>query len=352
MGLCIGCLLFMGMATGPKGKKVDGKFRWLPELDRLLIVGTKHGSAAKCEAINKILKLVPELTRGDCWRRIRHLRRTFELPALQEAHPPTASEKPRRANSVGQSAFRPWTTADDDRLITWAGYEAVAKIAQRLERSERAVRFRLGALGISAKVTDGWSLRALQTMLRVSPVTLRRFIASGVLRVRDPRVSACSLEAYCKIRSSMESPGLEKITAALAGGDEGYSWERAADLLGVTIAQVETWISIGQLKVVNSFVTDRAFQDFCKQYGHEFNMALIDPGIRQWLINEYGVPRPAESGNGSVSRAKKHALVMRACKCGRKIAGNAYFRHFKACQEGVPPGPGPVRDSGGTLLAS
>jgi len=236
--------------------------------------------------------------------------------------------------------------------MTWAGYEPVAKIAQRLGRSERAVRFRLGALGMSAKVTDGWSLRALQRMLRVSPATLRRLIASGALRVRDPRVSACSLEAYCKIRSSMQLSGLEKITAALAGGDEGYSWERAADLLGVTVAQVQTWISTGQLKVVNSFVTDRAFQDFCKQYGHEFNMALIDPGIRQWLINEYGVPRPAESGNRSVSRAKKHALVMRACKCGRKIAGNAYFRHCKACQVGVPPSPGPVRDSGDTLLAS
>ena len=197
-------------------------------------------------------------------------------------------------------------------------------------------------------MTDGWSSRALQRMLRVSPATLRRFIASGALRLRDPRVSAHSVEAYCeKFRASIEPSGLEKITAALASGDEGYSWERAADLLGVTVTQVQTWIATGQLKVVNSFVTDRAFQDFCKQYGHEFNMALIDPGIRQWLINEYGVPRPADSGNGSVSRAKKHALVMRACKCGRKIAGNAYFRHFKACQVGVPPpGPGPVRELG------
>jgi hypothetical protein len=238
--------------------------------------------------------------------------------------------------------------------MTWAGYEPVAKIAQRLGRSERAVRVRLGALGASAKVTDGWSLRALQKLLRVSPATLRRFIASSALRLRDPRVSARSVEAYCeKIRASMEPSAVEKITAALVHGDGGYSWERAADLLGITVAQVQTLISTGQLKVVNSFVTDRAFQDFCKQHGHEFNMALIDPAIGQWLVNEYGVPRPADGSSGSVSRAKKHALVMRACKCGRKIAGNAYFRHVKACQAGAPaPRRGPLQKSGTQLRVS
>jgi hypothetical protein len=336
-----------------RGNKAKKKFRWLPELDRLLITGVKNGSAARHDAINKVLKLVPELTRGDCWRRVRHLRRNSELPA-QEGHPSEAPKKPKRVDSVRQSAPRPWTTADDDKLLTWAGYEPVAKIAQRLGRSERAVRFRLGALGMSAKVTDGWSLRALKKMLRVSPATLRRFIASGALRLRDPRVSARSVQAYCeRNRTSMDPFAVEKTTAALADGDDGYSWERAADLLGITVAQVQTCISTGQLKVVNSFVTDRAFQVFCKQHGHEFNMALIDPAIRQWLVIEYGVPRHVESGNGSVSRAKKHALVMRACKCGRKIAGNAYFRHVKACQGGSPaPRRGPVQNSGGPLLAS
>ncbi len=343
----------MGKTVDLKGNEGTKKFRWLPELDRLLAIGIKAGPAAKRDAINKILKLVPELTRGDCWARVRYLRRSPELSALQKSDRSNAPKKPNGTGSARNSASRPWTTADDDKLMTWAGYEPVAKIAQRLGRSERAVRFRLGALGMSAKVTDGWSLRALQRMLRVSPATLRRFIASGALRLRDPRVSARSLEGYGnKFQSSMEAAELDKTTAALASGDEGYSWERAADLLGVTVTQVQTWIATGQLKVVNSFVTDRAFQDFCKQYGHEFNMALIEPGIRQWLINEYGVPRP-ESGNGSVSRAKKHALTVRACKCGKKVAGNAYFRHLKSCALAVPPpGPGTVRDSGGTLLAS
>ena len=343
----------MQNALDGRGNKAKKKFRWLPELDRLLITGVNNGTAARHDAINKVLKLVPELTRGDCWRRVRHLRRSSQLPALQEGHPAEASKKPKRTDSVRQPSSRPWTPADDDKLMTRAGYEPVASIAQRLGRTEPAVRFRLGALGMSAKVADGWSLRALQNTLRMSHATLRRFIADGTLRVRDPRVSAESAESYCEQIRALTDPSAEKLTTALAHGDDGYSWERAADLLGITVAQVQTWISTGQLKVVNSFVTDRAFQDFCKKQGYEFNMALIEPAIRRWLVNEFGVPRPAESGNESVSRAKKHALVMRACKCGRKVAGNAYFRHVKACQAVAPaPRREPVRDSGGTLLPS
>jgi len=59
----------MEKSVDRKGNKANKKFRWLPELDRLLIVGIKSGPAAKRDAINKVLKLVPELTRGDCWRR-------------------------------------------------------------------------------------------------------------------------------------------------------------------------------------------------------------------------------------------------------------------------------------------
>ena len=58
-------------------------------------------------------------------------------------------------------------------------------------------------------------------------------------------------------------------------------------------------------------------------------MALIDPSTRKWLISEYGVPEGVEESN--LPRAQKHALVTRECRCGRKIAGNVYFRHVKHC---------------------
>jgi hypothetical protein len=53
----------------------DGESRkrlpWLPQFDRLLIAGIKHGPATKKDVINRILHLAPQWTRGDCWQRIR-----------------------------------------------------------------------------------------------------------------------------------------------------------------------------------------------------------------------------------------------------------------------------------------
>ena len=47
----------------------------------------------------------------------------------------------------------------------------------------------------------------------------------------------------------------------------------------------------------------------------------IDPATASWLVNEY---RVSHKNGRTVSRAQKHALVIRACKCGRKIAGRAH----------------------------
>jgi hypothetical protein len=185
---------------------------------------------------------------------------------------------------------------------------------------------------MSAKVTDGWSLRALRKLLRVSPARLRQFIGSGMLRVRDARVTANSLVAFCdRNRASLDPLAAERISAAMAKKRDAYPWERAADLLGVAVAQVQSWIAAGHLKVLDTFVTDRSFEEFCKKHGAEINTALIDPATAKWLVEEYGVPAP-NAERRAVPRAQKHALVVRTCMCGRKIAGNVYFRHAKACK--------------------
>ena len=138
----------------------------LAAIDQLLIAGIELGPAKKREAINRVLELVPEWTRGDCWQRINELRRAAKRAALEECHP-AKSKKSGKAAAARRPACRPWTPADGDRLLNLAGYEPVKRIAQRLDRSVRAVRFRMAALGMSARVTDAWSLRALWKMLRV-----------------------------------------------------------------------------------------------------------------------------------------------------------------------------------------
>src|SRR5581483_10215478 len=316
--------------------KINAKL--LPAIDRLLIAGINLGPGRKHDAINKVLQLVPEWTRGDCWQRIRRLRKNSELAALENRSSTNGPTKSERLASIPRQNARTWSSTDDEKLLSWAGYEPVDKIAQRLSRSVRAVRFRLCALGMSAKVTDGWSLRALRKLLRVSPTRLRQLIGSGMLRFRDARITTKSLVVFCeRNRASLDPAAVERITAAAAKGRNAYPWERAADLLGVAVAQVQGWIADGQLKVLDTFVTDRSFEEFCKKHGAEINIALIDPATAKWLREEYGVPAPATECR-TVPRAQKHALVVRTCRCGRKIAGNVYFRHAKACKVATDQG--------------
>src|ERR1700683_2448092 len=91
--------------------------RLLPAIDQLLIAGIKLGPNKKHEAINKILKLVPEWKRGDCWRRIRQLRRT---PAL-------ASDVSGQLTKTGdngsshRSPSRSWLPGGDAQLFDLGG---------------------------------------------------------------------------------------------------------------------------------------------------------------------------------------------------------------------------------------
>src|SRR5262249_20511409 len=156
-----------------------------------------------------------------------------------------AKDRPR----VCRQPFRPWTDGDDDRLLNWAGYEPVGKIAQRLGRSVRAVRFRLGALGMSTRVSDGWSQRELRKLLRVSPAKLRHLIGSGMMRVRDPRITKSSMMALCGNNGlSLDHSVLERVTAALSKLD-ACPWDRTAELLGITVEQLQAFICQGRLRV-------------------------------------------------------------------------------------------------------
>jgi hypothetical protein len=82
---------------------------------------------------------------------------------------------------------------------------------------------------------------------------------------------------------------------------------------------------------VDTFVTERSFEVFCKKYASETNLTLIDPAIRKWLVEEYGLPAAHPNGE-KVPRAQNMPLALRTCHCGRTIAGNIHFRHLKRCK--------------------
>src|SRR5215469_10219884 len=159
-------------------------------------------------------------------QRIRRLRRRLAVQGLQRAEKPTKANK--RLLPASRQSSRSWTAEEDNCLSNWAGYEPINKIAQRLGRSVRAVRFRLGALGKSAKLSDGWSLTQLRKLLRMSLAKVRYLIGTGMLRVRDSRITPESILALCRNNGlSLDNAASARIKELL-NGLSACNWERAA----------------------------------------------------------------------------------------------------------------------------
>src|SRR5712671_356100 len=241
----------------PGRRKGSQPFRWLQEIDQILVVGMKYGPRGTQEAVKKVRQLTPELVPAQVWHRMRHLRekelgksgtpvdwsevaieilrngyrsggrkKTEAIKTVRALYPGLAGYVVSRfARSQGwldgqqgrkqKDDRRPWTREEEQELFVRAGYEPVKSIAQKLKRSEQSVRFRLKGRAISARVTDGWSLRRIQQTLHISHRRLQRLIGSGLLRVRDPRVSAISLAEFCRRRAAVALPKIERKTATV-----------------------------------------------------------------------------------------------------------------------------------------
>jgi hypothetical protein len=97
--------------------------------------------------------------------------------------------------------------------------------------------------------------------------------------------------------------------------------------------EVQAWIVEGKLKIMDGFVTERAFQDFCRKCGAELNSVLLGDEIRDWLADGYTLRLPTDKDAGSVPSSERHALVTRQCaKCHRQMRGNVFFKHVKNCK--------------------
>jgi hypothetical protein len=110
---------------------------------------------------------------------------------------------------------------------------------------------------------------------------------------------------------------------------EAYSWDRVSNILSISADDIGALVAKGRLKILDPFVTERSFEEFCAKHGDQINLSLIDAATVKWLSEEYGVENTTSH---SIPHAQKHALVVRRCRCGRSIAGNVFFKHVKHCE--------------------
>ena len=74
----------------PDKKKQTQSFRWLQEIDQILVVGMKYGPRGTQEAVKRVRQLTPELVPAQVWHRMRHLR---EKERAKDATPVDWSEQ-------------------------------------------------------------------------------------------------------------------------------------------------------------------------------------------------------------------------------------------------------------------
>lgn len=211
------------------------------QMDQILRDGFRRGRESSHAAIERILKLEPEIERSELWHRIRQLkfpsngtrspRSTWQSeddqmlfrgykkgwPGKQEAVRELLKRHPNwRPHTVWKRAAKlhlthriskrgqdrshlAWAERDNQILLNLAGYKTPRAIARMLHRSEAAVRYHLMLLGKSSRVhLEGFSRQELAEDLHLGKKTVQRLIVEGLLEVRDPRITRESLDRLCK----------------------------------------------------------------------------------------------------------------------------------------------------------
>jgi hypothetical protein len=90
----------------------------------------------------------------------------------------------RQARRLGLSMNqdrRPWTREELDSLDRLLGKVSAATIAKRLKRTETSVLMKIKALGLSRRLSEGYTMRDLEECLGEDHHKIQKWIANGWL---------------------------------------------------------------------------------------------------------------------------------------------------------------------------
>lgn len=156
---------------GQKFGKPRGKTcHWTPELDEVL------KSAWACGGLRTARRLIHQY------------QPTWSIYSIK-----------RRAAALSLRCRQPraWTQEDIDHML-WAidSNASLALIAERLARSEAAVRYKLRALGHTIESLGGYKVKELADMLSVPPGRVRYWVAEKLLLTKGGRITDSSFSEF------------------------------------------------------------------------------------------------------------------------------------------------------------
>jgi hypothetical protein len=188
-------------------------------LDPILLAGLKQGKIEERQAIDKVLRLHPELRIERVWARIRDLRRRNRKAIQPQAGPfPWTEEQEhsllalcgevglkecvsrfqretgwprdaiiRKAHKLGlpkkeYQRKQEWSEIDRTFLLVSVRHVPVKRIARQLGRPEKAVWVQIWREGLPAACEEGYSRRELCRKFHVSSATLRGWIHAEWLK--------------------------------------------------------------------------------------------------------------------------------------------------------------------------
>jgi hypothetical protein len=131
---------------------------------------------------------------------------------------------------------------------------------------------------------------------------------------------------------------------------DGYTQYELAQALHVSPRKVRQWIHLGWLILYQGRVKDRSLERFLKEHSDEFDAVRLEKDFRLWL-RDLGL-REVATHSRQWLRTRKQSLKEHVCdRCGRRVRGNAFHRHLKACANRVCPSTKPLgeRRSGSYL---
>jgi hypothetical protein len=114
---------------------------------------------------------------------------------------------------------------------------------------------------------------------------------------------------------------------------DGYTQKELAEALHVSPRKVRGWVRLGWLTLYQDRIKDRSLVRFLEGHSDEIDAKRLESDVRLWLL-DLGFH---EDAIHSVRwfRDRKQSMRVHICdRCGRKVHGNAFYRHLKACAKG------------------